>query len=132
MNRVSAEEARGLLEGARQGPWIRTLPYCDHVDAHQHVAIVGGFREGHGVPVVDCVESEADADLIASAPDLAHTVVALEADLAALRIEHEAHAALLTLARRDRDEARAFLTSEGYRSCTSAACNCGGWHKATP
>jgi len=54
------------------------------------------------------------------------------ADLAALRIEHEAHAALLTLARRDRDKARAFLTSDGYRSCTSAACNCGGWHKATP
>lgn len=39
--------------------------------------------------------------------DLAHTVVALEADLAALRIEHEAHAALLSSARRDRDEARA-------------------------
>ena len=28
-------------------------------------------------------------------------------DLAGLRIEHEAHAALLSLARRDRDEARA-------------------------
>jgi len=64
--------------------------------------------------------------------DLASTVVALDADLAALRIEGDAHAALLSSARRDRDKARAFLTSDGYRSCTSAACNCGGWHKATP
>jgi hypothetical protein len=60
-------------------------------------------------------------------------------DLAALRIEHEAHAALLSLARRDRDEARAerdearvFIAREGYQPCTSAACNCGAWHKATP
>ena len=38
---------------------------------------------------------------------LAATVIALEADLAGLRIEHEAHAALLSITRRDRDEARA-------------------------
>jgi hypothetical protein len=46
------------------------------------------------------------------------------AELAALRIEHEAHAALLSIARRD--------AREGYRPCSSSACNCGGWHKATP
>jgi hypothetical protein len=38
---------------------------------------------------------------------LAHTIAILEADLAALRIEREAHAALLSITRRDRDEARA-------------------------
>ncbi len=104
-NRVTAEEARGLLEAATPGPWSsRVAGMSDRVlaepdeDGYTIVcAQPGGRRGAWGY----------NAALIAAAPDLAATVVALEADLAALRIEHEAHAVLLSLARRDRDEARA-------------------------
>ena len=41
---------------------------------------------------------------------IAEALVKADADLAALRIEHKAHAALLDITRRDRDEARKALS----------------------
>lgn len=76
---VSAEEARGLLEGATPGPWRSQIAACDHGDAEEHAAIKGG-----GSLVVTCVGDQ-DAGLIAAAPDLAATVIALSEERDRLR-----------------------------------------------
>lgn len=103
------------------------------------------------------LHGEALAALLTAARDAGYEA---RGQLAALRIEHAAHAALVgvqaariavlekeqrrdladverfrTMARGymdERDEARDFLAREGYVPCTSAACNCGAWHRATP
>ena len=101
MTPISAAKAKELLDAATPGPWRMQTAACDHGDADEHTAIKGG-----GALVVACVE-DTNAALIAAAPDLAATVVALEAE---------------------RDAALDFIRREGYRRCDIAACNCGSWH----
>ena len=95
---VSAEEARGLLTWATRGPW--------YVDS-------SGRGVEYASPDIGAVEvvawtARGDTKLIAAAPDLAATVIALS---------------------EERDHLRATLYREGYAPCSSAACNCGGWHR---
>ena len=104
---VSAEEARGLLADVSH-----TLPWRDYKY---------GILRSDDVPcsyVVswDYAVSENDrgdaeqlfTEIILKAPDLAATVIALS---------------------EERDHLRATLYREGYAPCSSAACNCGDWHK---
>ena len=95
---MSAEEARGLLEGATPGPW--------YVDS-------SGRGVEYASPDIGAVEvvawtARGDTKLIAAAPDLAATVIALS---------------------EERDHLRATLYREGHAPCSSAACNCGDWHR---
>ena len=99
---MSAEEARGLLTWATPGPLSAAADaneagtiWCVRDDRGVRVALLGG-NDGP------------DSRLLAAAPDLAATVIALS---------------------EERDRLRATLYCEGYAPCSSAACNCGGWHK---
>jgi hypothetical protein len=63
---VSAEEARGLLEGATPGPWWVS-----------NYTTIGSRTD----MVAEAVyAAECDRPLLAAAPDLAHTVIALEGE----------------------------------------------------
>ena len=75
MTPISAAKAKELLDAATDGPWRMQTAACDHDDADEHTAIKGG---GHLVAA--CVEDINDAALMTAAPDLAATVVALEAE----------------------------------------------------
>ena len=117
---VSADEARGLLEGATPGPWVANLDddKCAAildwrvVDTDVRFVVSADWYERHSAGETETVcgvkIAEADAALIAAAPDLAATIVALS---------------------EERDHLRATLYREGYTPCSSAACNCGGWHR---
>ncbi len=70
---VSAEEARGLLEGARPGPYI-----AGHEQFRPAVFPTSGSAVD--VPIADDIQDHATAQLFAAAPDLAHTVIALEGE----------------------------------------------------
>ena len=99
---MSAEEARGLLTWATPGAMSAA---ADADDA----GTIWCVRDDRGVRLALLgVNDGADARLLAAAPDLAATVVALS---------------------EERDRLRATLYREGYTPCSSAACNCGGWHR---
>ena len=124
---MSAEEARGLLEGATPGPWVANLDddKCAGildwrvVDTDVRCVVSADWYERHSAGETETVcgvkIAEADAAMIAAAPDLAATVIALSEERDRLRAE--------------RDRLRATLYREGYAPCSSAACNCGGWHR---
>jgi hypothetical protein len=77
---VSAGEARGLLEGATPGPWRSSwdgLPDDDLPLIYSEAGPVCASMWYDG-PHAACTEP--DAALTAAAPDLAHTVIALECE----------------------------------------------------
>lgn len=77
---VSAEQARGLLEGATPGPWNVQPDGRDRVKL-DHVETGEGSAAGQGSPVCSIPRARAgDAEMCAAAPDLAHTVITLEAE----------------------------------------------------
>jgi hypothetical protein len=93
---VSAEEARGLLEGATPGPWRGdrndgTVKYAIFAgDEEAPVVVLSvdhkngtyGFGCGYGDEDETAYGANPDADerLVLAAPDLAHTVIALEGE----------------------------------------------------
>ena len=95
--RISAEYAEWLLDGTSPGPWHETFnktnptiygASVDHdglVSASGKAIVWSLFTEGDGL--LSTHASPANAALIAAAPDLAATVIAQGADIAALRAE---------------------------------------------
>lgn len=140
---VSADEARAMVAAATPGPWgvyaqERQLNETGRAQFPDGCAPIVERRIGtawvhpqlHGpAPVVTTstgpfhdppttVEvSDADATLIAAAPDLAHTVVALHDRVATLAAERDALAAQLDALR---GAVRAYLVAEerNGRGCT--------------
>lgn len=62
---IPADEAKALRENARQGPWVID-PDGDVIKPHHYDAELS---------VHICSPEEGDRELVAAAPDLAHTVV---------------------------------------------------------
>ncbi len=88
---ITADEARELLHGATEGPWEVGVASSWHgsvrVETEMYVR-----RPGDNVALAAQVIdprteeiSESNARLLATAPDLAHTVVAQAAEIASLR-----------------------------------------------
>ena len=79
---VSADAARELLEGSTPGPW------CAGRSSSGHLCIAQTTDPGEDVAVaLDAIF--ADAALMAAAPDLARTVVALHERVAAVEAERD-------------------------------------------
>jgi len=76
---ISAEEARRLREAATKGQWYAARRAWSDIVATSH--------NGYVIAVMDCTggTGQADAALMAAAPDLARTVDHLHAELAAER-----------------------------------------------
>ena len=106
---VSADAARELLEGSTPGPW------CAGRSSSGSLCIAQMADPGEDVAVaLDAIF--ADAALMAAAPDLARTVVALHERVAAVEAERDAalaHAEELTQAlretQRERDAMKAII-----------------------
>jgi len=105
MTRITAAEARALREG------VCIDPLVEHASTRVYRQL---WRDDAGdLKFVAQINEIGGAylDLFAASPRLAAEVEALSAELAALRFEHEAHAALLAATRADRDEARAKIAA---------------------
>ena len=95
---MSAEEARRLLEGATPGPWVANMDddKCAAildwrvVDTDVRFAVSADWYERHSAGETETVcgvkIAESDAALIAAAPDLAATVIALSEERDRLRV----------------------------------------------
>ncbi len=144
---VSAEEARGLLADVSH-----TLPWRDYkygILRSDDVPCSYVVSWDYAVSENDKGDAEQlFTEIIIKAPDLAATVIALsEERVQVLAIVNQyrhrlacngwswlpegadmARAEVERL-KAERDRLRATLYREGYAPCSSAACNCGGWHK---
>ena len=106
---VSAEEARGLLEGAKIDDIEIVRHDNDGGEINWQIACRSGRSQVHlNSSDLEGARVKPIVRLLAAAPDLAATVIALS---------------------EERDHLRATLYREGYAPCSSAACNCGGWHR---
>jgi hypothetical protein len=105
VSRVSAEEARGLLEGATPGPWTHDGPGGEIATAPR-CFIFGGGRIVSDYPRMGNGHGDANAKLIAAAPSLARTVIALTEERDAYKRAKAENDERFML---ERDEARAAL-----------------------
>lgn len=98
MTTITAEQAKALLDGATEGPWLTISRGQNELDAPKYNSgeclVMSEDCEHH--PVADCscnhscrmdYECEANARLIAAAPDAMETIIAQAARIAELEAE---------------------------------------------
>ena len=105
---ITAEDAKKLLDGSTPGPWEWTTGRFSN-NPHLSPNILLLAFDGGGPDGVDPNDA-ANARLIAAAPDLARTVIALHAQLA------DAHAAQAMVVERCAEEAVRTTAADGQRN----------------
>jgi hypothetical protein len=106
---VSADEARALLDGTAPGPWKHRAEQVDPAEDWWSNVVVRADTGRAIAEVVDALRASPDGRLLAAAPDLAATVIALHS-----RLRHQRDAATAGRGRAEvsADEAQALL--DGY------------------